>query len=129
MRRSCLLLFLVTVFIPGCSRSGPALGEVSGNVTLDGQPLPDAQLSFMPTKGGRTAMAQTDEEGNYTLIYSMKAYGGEVGENLVRVNKSEAPKPEANAVEVIPARYNEQSELKFEIKPGSNTYDLDLQSK
>ena len=128
MRFTYILMF-TALLLTGCFQSGPKLGEVTGTVTLDGTPVSQADISFMPTKGGRTAMAQTDDQGNYTLIYSMKAYGGEVGENLVRVSKLTAPKPGANEVQSIPARYNEQSELTFTIKPGSNTYNIELTSK
>jgi hypothetical protein len=128
MQRSSLLL-IFALLLTGCSNSGPKLGQVTGNVTLDGNPLVDAELSFMPTKGGRTAMAQTDDQGSYTLIYSMKAYGGEVGENLVRISKYISPKADGSQTQSIPARYNEQSELTFTIKPGQNTYNIELTSK
>jgi hypothetical protein len=63
----------------GCGNDG--LGQVTGVVTLDGQPLPDALLVFTPVRGGRPASARTDESGRYALVYSRDAEGAAIGEH------------------------------------------------
>jgi hypothetical protein len=49
----------------GCLGQGGA--EVEGRVTVDGAPLPDAEVRFVPGGGGRNASAFTDAEGRYRL--------------------------------------------------------------
>src|SRR5262245_23096784 len=62
----------------GC---GPSVSAVSGVVTLDGNPLPNARVILTPVGGsGRPAHATTDEAGKFTVT-SIKpgdgAYRGE----------------------------------------------------
>ena len=117
----CLLLLV------GCSRSDrPPLGMVSGTVTLDGKPLADARLIFEPAEGGRASTGSTDREGKYELIYIRKDKGAKVGTHLVRISIAN---PDADNVELLPARYNTQSVLEAEVKQGDNTIDFPLTSK
>ena len=69
----------------------PALGRVSGKVTLDGQPLANATVRFIPLndegtqerKGASIAMGLTDESGHYRLFYVKDTAGAAVGKNVV----------------------------------------------
>jgi hypothetical protein len=49
----------------------PPMGTVSGVVTLDGKPLPDVEVQFLPDPEqgtrGATASCYTDEQGHFTL--------------------------------------------------------------
>src|SRR5262245_42383990 len=69
-RRTAFLLVLLPLLLAGCSRV-PPMGTVSGVVTLDGQPLPDVEVQFLPDPEqgtcGATASCYTDEEGRFTL--------------------------------------------------------------
>ena len=53
----------------GCR--GRELGEVEGTVTLDGAPLPDVEVVFVPDpargNAGNNATALTDARGHYRL--------------------------------------------------------------
>jgi hypothetical protein len=56
--------------LSGCN-GDPEFAEVEGVVTLDGKPLPDVEVAFLPdpekgNKGPRTA-SYTDEQGRYRL--------------------------------------------------------------
>jgi hypothetical protein len=85
MKRLFCILLLPLVSL-GCGRSDlPDLGTVSGVVTLDGQPLPNAVVNFTPTGEGRPSTAETDEEGRYSLIYLQGVDGAIVGEHVVSV--------------------------------------------
>ena len=109
----------------GCSGGDrPELGRVQGTVTLDGKPLSGAVVMFLP-ESGRPAVANTDSAGKYDLIYTHGVNGAKVGPNTVRVvwpDDGPAPVP-------IPAKYNDESQLKKDVKAGSNTFDLKLDSK
>jgi hypothetical protein len=69
-RRTAFLLALLPLLLAGCSRV-PPMGTVSGVVTLDGQPLPDVEVQFLPDPEqgtrGATASCYTDEQGRFTL--------------------------------------------------------------
>jgi hypothetical protein len=101
------------LFVSGCG-GGPGLGNVSGKVTLDGQPLAGALVEFQPSEG-RGSIGSTDAQGVYKLSYT---------ENTM-ADDEEEQKPGGK----IPARYNSQSELTAEVKSGSNEHNFDLQSK
>lgn len=128
----CGLLALGAIcVVSGCGSSN--LGTVSGTVTLDGQPLADALVSFYP-EDGRPSTGTTDSSGNYTLSFTPTEDGALIGNHIVRITVAQvegeqepgAPKTK----ETIPEKYNAKSELKFEVKSGSNTdANFDLQSK
>jgi hypothetical protein len=68
--RVCLgALVLGTIFMAGCSGSGPKLAQVEGTVTLDGKPLANKSLMFTPIEGteGNGAGGSSDAAGKYTL--------------------------------------------------------------
>lgn len=109
----------------GCGRRDlPPLGRVRGTVTLDGKPLSGVIVTFQPEKG-RPAVANTDANGNYDVVYSGGVKGANVGFNTVRVFWPDGEKGTA----AIPDKYNAKTTLKFEVKPGNNTFDLKLESK
>jgi hypothetical protein len=69
-----VILLVATGLITGCGsseRSGLiGLVAVSGQVSLDGKPLPKATVLFIPTSKGKPmhdAGAQTDDEGKFEL--------------------------------------------------------------
>lgn len=70
LRWSGLLATVLVGLAAGCSR-GPEFVEVAGVVTLDGKPLPEVEVVFLPNseKGnkGPRAAAYTDKQGHYKL--------------------------------------------------------------
>lgn len=60
-----MLLSAIILPITGCGGSGTV--SVKGAVTLDGEPLPKATVSFMPLGEGRAAYGVTDAKGNFKL--------------------------------------------------------------
>ncbi len=110
----------------GCGRSDlPELGRVQGTVTLDGKPLPGVAVGFYPTSGGRQALAITDKDGKYELKFVEGVSGAKTGLNEVTVFWPDGSTPTAP----IPDKYNKNSDLKFEVKPGKNTFDIKMESK
>ncbi len=91
LRRFALVtVFFATVFMGGCG-GGPTLAPVSGVVTLDGKPYPNAVVNFQPvaTNGidapGLGSMAITDENGKFTLKYDNVKPGAVVGKHVIRI--------------------------------------------
>lgn len=119
-----LLVLLVTcLLIAGCSGQGdrPDIGKVTGIVTLDGQPLPNASISFNQA-GFRPSVGQTDEQGKYELIYIRDVKGAAVGEHLVKI------KVFGEGGKHVPRTYNSESELSRDVRPGKNEFNFDLKS-
>jgi hypothetical protein len=69
MRKGCAALGLL-LLAAGCGDGGPTLVPVHGRVTLDGKPLAGKSVRFHPDPGtpGSGAGANTDADGNYTLL-------------------------------------------------------------
>jgi hypothetical protein len=109
------------LLLSACSRGDkPPLGTVSGTVTFDGKPLGDARVIFEPTEGGRASTASTDRDGKYALTYLRKEKGAKVGPHLVRITAANPG--------ILQARYNSQTTLRAEVKPGNNQIDFPLAS-
>ena len=117
-------LLLVAVFA-GCGQSGPQVAPVSGQVTLDGRPLVNADVSFQPDGSQRASSGRTDADGRYQLMFKRGQPGAIVGEHTVRiwVSREIVRNPPH-----IPARYDTQSELRREVKPDDNEFNFDLTS-
>jgi hypothetical protein len=119
----------------GCESSQPShVGRVSGKITLEGQPLPDAVVKFSPVKeGGSSALGKTDAEGNYKLNYAAGIDGAEIGKNVVTISTYDEGDPDGDPPrpkmpEKVPLKYNDQTELTAEVKAGDNTLDFPLKN-
>lgn len=114
----------------GCN-SGPATSAVTGTVELDGKPLPEGDLTFVPTgQAGRPGGARvTDgkysaklEDGTYAVkVVATKKVPLGPGEPSVSGEKDKL-------VSIIPPRYNEKTELTVDVK-GATQKDFKLNSK
>jgi hypothetical protein len=132
---SLFLMILMWVSASGCS--GPNAASVSGTVTLDGQPLPGANVSFYPDGGsGAPAYGQTDAAGKYTLSTGTEA-GLAPGQYVAVVVATKEPPQaydatgaEAPPIPITPAKYGDvaKSDLKVEVKAGANEVPLALVS-
>lgn len=128
-----LLLILVTLGCPANSTL-PELGEVSGVITIDGRPLPEASIVFRPQKGGRFATALSDREGRYELSYISYphlVYGTRTGENTVFVSTYQGSTGNVRKIrpELVPECYRGlTSDLKVHVKRGRNVINLELKT-
>jgi hypothetical protein len=116
---------------PGCS-SGAASSQISGTVTLDGAPLKTGQIRFVPVDGQTPTAGAVITDGKYSTKLAPGEKTVEISsprEAPARPMYSDAPPPPAAAGgELVPARYNANTELKIEIKGGDNTKDFALTS-
>ena len=128
--QSCFLCAMVLV-IAGCG-GDPNLATVTGKVTLDGEPLADAFLTFFPTGGeGSTSAGVTDANGEYTLKFSRDKAGAWIGENRVEITTADVESVDGEDVaipEKVPAKYNTNTELVRDVKAGNNRLDFELNS-
>jgi hypothetical protein len=113
----------------GCSKGDrPALGMVSGVVTLDGKPIEKARLIFEPIEGGRASIGSTDADGRYELIYIRKDKGAKVGPHRVRITVTQSDDDAVGPVPVIPEKFNRNTTLQATVKPGENECDFKITS-
>jgi hypothetical protein len=89
--RSIFLLFsaaLLLLPLTGCGKSDrPELATASGRVTLDGNPIEGASVSFEPVSGGRPCSGMTDADGVYKITSYDPFDGAPVGDHYVAVIK------------------------------------------
>ncbi|QDU63809.1 hypothetical protein Pan216_46900 [Planctomycetes bacterium Pan216] len=129
---SALVLFSLTL-LTGCGGGEkPDLGTVTGTVTLDGEPLSNAEVFFQPEQG-RPSVGQTDADGDYELLYTVRRKGAQLGKQTVRISTATMKEDdEGNTIEIpekVPPQYNSETTLVVEVVPGSNDFDFDLKSK
>jgi hypothetical protein len=129
----CLVALFVAFLAIGCNRENlPGLGRVTGTVTLDGKPVPDATITFEPQGvNAGTSIGRTDATGKYELYYSRDSKGAAQGEHLVRINTFQDAGEDSGQklqLESIPAKYNVRSELKVNVKGGTQVHDFALKS-
>ena len=101
--------------------SGPQVSPVHGKITLDGKPLPLADVCFQPESGERPSVGRTDADGHYELGYKRGQLGAIVGMHLVRISVSREGTPNPP---IISPEFNANSKLRQEVKPGDNVVDF-----
>ena len=135
-----LVLSLPGLILAGCSgEPQPKFGQVTGTVRVKGEPTSRLMVRFLPepTEGKETpasASAITDESGRYELRYYFKGQegpGAVVGRNRVVVEDTRAsgiPQGQPRPPELFSPDYGGLSAtpLRFEVKPGEQTIDLEL---
>jgi hypothetical protein len=137
MRHSLLRISLMLGLLGavlGCSSSGPDIAYVEGRVTMDGKPLPNATVVFVPDDG-RPAGASTDEDGHFVLNFSQGRKGAIPGNSTVRImtmrdaGMDENGQTVPGSPETVPAKYNTETTLEFEVEPKKkNVANFDLKS-
>ena len=107
------------------------VGNVSGKVTVDGQPVQGVRVNFDPMfDGGTSSAGRTDGSGNYTAMLTADSEGVMVGKHTVSFGGTmvdDAGNPTVVA-EIPEDLQSGNSTIEFEVKPGSNTFDYDIQT-
>jgi len=128
-----LCYWLYTSLSPGVNL--PTLVPVSGTVTLDGKPLANASIQFLPIPepGAKpnlflsTPVGMTDANGKYELLYCVlnekRIYGAPLGKHIVKINANDK-----QGGELLPLKYSHtaKSELKAEVVKGMPPQDFAL---
>lgn len=148
-------ILLTTAALVGC---GPPTADyskvdlvpVSGTVTLDGQPLAGAVITFENPDNEMFAYALTDASGGYELQFDSVKKGCTPGSKIVRISTTrsipgltpdagevgddEGAEEEEGAARVprreerVPTAYNRESSLRVEVSSGSRRHNFDLTS-
>ncbi len=128
----CAHLLLLSA-LPLFSACGPTTGTVTGTVTIDGQPLSGGVISYVPGEGGGAPATANIEEGKYELTTSTGKKFVQISAPIVVGKRKEYEGPDAPLVEItderLPPKYNSQTELTFEVKPGRSAKDFTLMTE
>ncbi|GAA4424616.1 carboxypeptidase-like regulatory domain-containing protein [Bremerella cremea] len=129
-----LAVFVLSMGV-GCGSNTPPVGEVHGQVTLNGQPVPNCHVMFEPLAGGRSSGAMTDDNGNYKLMYKGDAEGALLGKHRVRlITARDATRDDNGRVtepgvkEKLPKEYNSNTTQEVEVTNGDNPIDFKIQT-
>ena len=125
----CASLFLLIIcLLIGCQR-GPKLGTVSGVITFEGKPIEKATVTFTPLDG-QTSFARTAVDGSYELRFADGRPGAMLGDNAVSIETYRVDTNKQDEVfehkEILPAKYNVESELTRVVEAGKNNFDFNL---
>src|SRR5262249_36723844 len=132
----------------------PTLGKVNGKVTYNGRPVTSGTVTFTPLKGtgsesGHVATSPIESDASYTLTTFNTGDGAVLGQHAVTVtfreagadlktlnlnqgadpNKTATLKPKYVMPKLAsPPKYASPSTspLKYTVKEGQNTFDLEL---
>jgi hypothetical protein len=147
---------LAAIMVCGCSSSTrPPTYQVSGTVTLKGQPLEGATVVFVPTEGAsqQAATGITDASGKFKLSTFTGDDGAQEGDYRIKVSKFDVKKPTKEeqqkyismeeeqkmqfgdekptppAKNLLPPKYANEatSGFTYTVKKGQNTVELKLE--
>jgi hypothetical protein len=125
-------LFLGQALAGGCS-SGTGKGTVSGEVTLDGHPLQEGRIRFMPEDSQSPPVDTAIVDGRFQATVPVGPKRVEISARKVVGKRRMYDTPNSPVVdevrELLPARYNDRSELKMTVQRGSQEKRFDLKSQ
>ena len=157
----CLLLTGLTTMsfvgcdtAPGMDYSLVELIGVTGQVTLDGNPVPYAVVTFESVDTGSFSGGVADKNGNYRLRFDVNKLGVPPGRKLVQIgtarkilgisSDSEAgdpaaeengdgepsndPREQASRIEAVPECYHKDSKLFVTVDDSSSVFNFELNS-
>jgi hypothetical protein len=132
-RRAIAILFvlLCAAAFPGCTKKSNSC-TVSGIVTLDGEPVKSGIIRFVPTDGKTATADSIITDGKYSASVPPGAKTVSISSPKV-IGKKKAydatTGPEIDVTqEIIPAKYNVQSNLTLTVENGSLEHDIPLKS-
>ena len=126
-----LLVAVSLALVAGCGPGGadlPELGQVKGKVTLDGKPVGNARVKFVPEDGAAaTSFSLSDSSGEYELYFTKDVKGAAVGKHIVTIQVMPGAPGEESAT--LPAKYGSAGALTAEVKAGKNDVNFELTSE
>lgn len=130
------LSFVVVVFLglaAGCGSSEPRRNPISGTVQFKGQPVQKGTINFRSEPDGKFVATGEIADGKYTIPQQSGLPAGKYSVAITYPDpKVPAPRPDEApgewkpVREMLPAKYNDKTELKADIKDGPNDVSFDL---
>lgn len=127
---AALLMAGMLVAVVGCGGGDGDTADVSGTVSYDGKPIENGSINFIATDGKGTG-GGVIKDGKYSATKvrigpnKVQVSGSKVVGKKKAYNTPDSPMQDVTA-EYLPKKYNEQTELTFEVKPGKNERNFEL---
>lgn len=125
---ACLWAAMLLVLGLGCS-GGDGAAEVHGEVLLDGQPLTEGVIHFMPVDGKSRTVSTFLRAGRFQTRVPLGMQRVEISCVRPRALRKGQDADSATGEEIVPVRYNVKSELELEVKRGRNQPRFELSGK
>ena len=137
MQLASLAVLCAASFAVGCSGRYGGRADVTGTVTLEGQPLKEGTIDFSPLDQQGTFSGAKIIDGNYAMT---KGDGLQPGKYLVRISSGDGKTPASDeeiaapggstnivSIDLIPPEYNVASKEEREVKAGAvNKFDFNI---
>lgn len=127
------VLVLGLACLGGCGSGGGGQATVSGEVTVDGQPLKEGMIRFVPADGKSTPADTTIKDGKFTTTVTPGDKKVEITAPKVVGKMKMYDTPDAKTVdkieELIPPQFNVESKLTWKVEKGSQEKKFDLKTK
>lgn len=131
-------LVVLALVMTGCSDPYAGRFDLSGKVTLEGQPLQDGTITFEPLENQKTASGGTITNGEFKVERKDGLAVGKyrvlitAGDGKTPANEEEAGGPSgANilSMDLIPPEWNTESKQEITIKDGENKFEFTIPKK
>jgi hypothetical protein len=127
-----ILLGVAFIGCVGCSKDSTT-AEVSGSVTVDGEPAKIGSIGVFPVDGNSPTAGGAIKDGQYMTKVPLGEAKVEIRVSKVVGQKKLYDTPDSPMqdimVEILPDKFNNESELRIDVQPGTNKQDYDLPTK
>ena len=125
-----MLLAWLCLMTAGCGSSRPVM---EGTVMLDGVPIEKGTIMLVPADGKGQTAGSGIEAGRYSMQASLGTMKVIIWANRKDGTMPDPANPGSGAItdryiNYVPARYNQNTELEFTVKPGRNVADFALEA-
>ena len=132
-----LIVAVALMFAAGCGGEKPIGDIVKGTVTLDGKPLAEGRINLVPTNDVGSTVGGAIKNGKFEVRIQPGPKSVQITSEKVTGKQKAYPddpqSPEFDIKEqILPAKYNTNTELKADVKAGSPTelkFDLESEKK
>jgi hypothetical protein len=126
-----ILIFTACVALVGCSQSN--MGTVAGSVTVDGEPAKVGAISFFAVDGRAPTAGAPIVDGKFSAQVNPGVCMVQIRVSKVVGRKKIYDTPDSPVrevwAEVLPPKYNDNTQLKLDVKRGQNQQEYALTTK
>ncbi len=123
-----VVLMIALTLVVGCKKR--TMGTVSGMVTIDGTPVKTGGISFFPSNLQASTAGSEITDGQYSAEVAPGVAKVEIRVPKVVGQKKLYNTPNSPVrpilAEVLPAKYNDETELTLDVQLGENKHDFAL---
>ena len=124
-------MLAAAVLFAGCAK--PTTGTVTGKVTIDGVPAKSGSIAFFPVDGKSSTAGAEIVDGQYMAQVPPGASKVEIRVSKVVGQKKLYNTPNSPIQplleEVLPPKYNDETELTLDVQLGENHRDYQLTTR